>query len=89
MNLKKILLTSVACVAALSLFAACNKTEETQDSAEPSVIDENNIDAEIEENIEDLEGADETEADEATSGSESDSSVSDSDVYDSNSIEVK
>lgn len=40
-NLKKILSLSVACVAMISIFAACNKkAEETPSVVEPAVTDE-------------------------------------------------
>ena len=58
-NLKKFLLMSVAGVAALSLFAACNKNEEASDSAEPSVIEENDIDELDVDGEEDMEGLEE------------------------------
>ncbi|MBP0979158.1 MAG: hypothetical protein J6C55_00710 [Oscillospiraceae bacterium] len=67
-NLKKFLLMSVAGVAALSLFAACNKNEEASDSAEPSVIEENDIDemdVDVEEDMEGLEAEEGEEASDA------------------------
>ena len=78
-NLKKFLLMSVAGVAALSLFAACNKNEEASDSTEPSVIEENDIDemdVDVEENTEDLEAEEGEEAQEAEEGAEGETSES-------------